>query len=183
MNKNIKSARQSKSKKKNDKIIKIMGKNSGINNKNNNNNKNEHKVHDYKLVYPIKNSQFNKYDNKEIKKILLTKGINAFDVKKNVLGTGDLNTVEFKVKEDDENNEKNIDEKIKIIENDFNKNKCKVTINKEKKKKITKDNRNPNEKEIKEKGKTNRANYNNKYKKSFTGQYPIVNLSYKNNNK
>ena len=183
MNKNIKSARQSKSKKKNDKIIKIMGKNSGINNKNNNNNKNEHKVHDYKLVYPIKNSQFNKYDNKEIKKILLTKGINAFDVKKNVCGTGDLNTVEFKVKEDDENNEKNIDEKIKIIENDFNKNKCKVTINKEKKKKITKDNRNPNEKEIKEKGKTNKANYNNKYKKSFTGQYQIVNLSYKNNNK
>ena len=182
MNKNIRSARQSKSKKKNDKFIKIMGKNSGINKTSNNSkNKTEHKVHDYKLVYPLKNNKFNNFDNKDITKILLTKGINAFDVKKNVLGTGDLNSVEFKVREDDENNEKNIEEKIKIIEDDFNNNKCKVTINKNKKKKITKDNRNPKEKEIKEKGKPNKTINNPKYKKSFTGQYPKINLQYKNN--
>ena len=178
---NIKSARLSKSRKKKDNIIKIMGKNGKILNKslNNSKNKTEYKVHDYTLVYSIKHNKFDKFENDDIKKILGARGVHAFDIRKNELLIGDLNNVKFKVRETDENNEKNIDEKMKLIEDDLNMNKYRVKINKDKIKKITKDNRNMKEKEIKEKGKFNKTPYKSKGKKNFTSQFPKVNVKYK----
>lgn len=183
INNNIKSARKSRSKKKKDSIIKIMGKNSGINKSNKDMNKKDYNVHNYTLVYSTKHNKFDKFENDDIKKIFGTKGVHVFDVKKNELGIGDLNTVEFKVRENDDNNEKKLDEKIKLVEDNFNNNKYKVTINKDKKKKITKDNRNPEEKEIKEikeNGKYIKTPYKPKAQKSFTSQFPKANLNYKN---
>ena len=113
INNNIKSARKSRSKKKKDSIIKIMGKNSGINKSNKDMNKKDYNVHNYTLVYSTKHNKFDKFENDDIKKIFGTKGVHVFDVKKNELGIGDLNTVEFKVRENDDNNEKKLDEKIK----------------------------------------------------------------------
>ena len=143
INTNIKSVRQSRSKKKNDKIIKIMGKNSKTTRTNKSTNKNEKtdKIQYYTLVYSTKHNKFDKFGNDDIKKIFGSKGVHVYDVKKNELGIGDLNSVKFKVRQNDEENEKNIEEKIKLVEDDLNKNKYRVKINKDEIKKITKDNR------------------------------------------
>ena len=189
INTNIKSARQSKSKKKNDSIIKIMGKNSKKEKTNKSTNKSEkEKVHNYTLVYSTKHNHniFDRFGNDDIKRIFVSKGLHIFDVKKNELVVGDLNSFKFKVRENDEENEKNIEEKIKFVENDLIKNKFKVSINKDEIKKITKDNRNLKEKEMKEKekekgkGKFNKTPYKQKGIKSFTNQFPKVDLKYKN---
>ena len=182
INQNIKSARQSKSKNKKDNIIKIMGKNSKINKNNktlnNSKNKNDYKVHDYTLVYSTKHNKFDKFENDDIKKIFGKKGVHIYDVKKNELGIGDLNSVKFRVRETEENNENNIEEKIKLVEEDFIKNKYKVSINKDKIKKNTKDNRNPKEKEAKTR--IVKTPYKTKGQKYFTNQFPRVDLKYKN---
>ena len=179
INNNIKSARLSKSKKKENKIIKIMGKNSKNNNKptGNNKEKNQHKVHNYTLVYSTKN-KFDKLENSEIKKIFTEKGIHAYDVNKNELSIGNLNSVKFKIRESDENNEKEIEQKLKLIEDELNKNKFKVKINKEKIIKLTKNNR-----DLKEKERTYKTPYKSKGKKSIISQFPKVNLKYKNTQK
>ena len=183
INNNIRSTRLSKNKKKKDSFIKIMGKNSKINNKSTNNsiNKNENKVHDYTLVYSKKHSKIDKFGNNEIKKIFGNKGVHIYDVKESELSVGDLNSIKFKVRETDDNNENNIEEKIKLVEEDFVKNKYKVSINKDKKKKITKDNRNENEKELKEKKKFIKTPFKPKGQISFTSQFPKADLKYKNN--
>ena len=156
-----------------------MGKNSKINNKTTNNslNKDKDKVHDYTLVYSTKNSKIDKFGNNDIKRIFGKKGVHIYDVKKNELSVGDLNSIKFKVRETDENNENNIDEKMKLIEEDFIKNKYKVNINKDEKKKITKDNRNQNEKEKK---KFTKTPFKSKGNKNFTSQFPKADLKYKN---
>ena len=179
INNNIKSARLSKSKKKENKIIKIMGKNSKNNNKptGNNKEKNQYKVHNYTLVYSTKN-KFDKLENSEIKKIFIEKGIHAYDVNKNELSIGNLNSVKFKIRESDENNEKEIEQKMKLIEDELNKNKFKVKINKEKIIKLTKNNR-----DLKEKERTYKTPYKSKGKKSIISQFPKVNLKYKNTQK
>ena len=183
INTNIKSARQSRSKKKKDNIIKIMGKNSkqlyNIVNKNKDRkdgeNRDELKIHDFTLVYPTKDKAFEIFENDDIKKIFGTKGLHIFDVKKNELPIGDLNSVKFKVREGDENTEKNIEEKIKKVEDILNRNKFRVKIKKDEIKKITKDNRN-----IKENGKYVKTPYRTKTQKKFTSQFPRINLKYKN---
>ena len=186
INTNIKSSRQSKSKKKNDTIIKIMGKNSKKEKENKSTNKIEKdKVHNYTLVYSTKHNHniFDKFGNDDIKRIFVSKGLHIFDVKKNELAVGDLNSFKFKVRENDEENEKNIEEKIKFVEKDLIKNKFKVSINKDEIKKITKDNRNLKEKEKekeKGKGKFNKTPYKQKGIKSFTNQFPKVDVKYKN---
>ena len=183
INTNIKSARKSRSKKKKDSIIKIMGKNSKqpyhIVNKNidrkDGENRDEFKIHDFTLVYPTKDKDFEIFENDDIKKIFGTKGLYIFDVKKNELPIGDLNSVKFKVREGDENTEKNIEEKIKKVEDILNRNKFRVKIKKDEIKKITKDNRN-----IKENGKYVKTPYRTKTQKKFTSQFPRINLKYKN---
>ena len=115
------STRLSKGKKKKDNIIKIMGKNSGLNktfnNKNSKDNSNEYIGLNYTLVYPKRN-QFDRFENQDIKKIFGNKGVYIYDVKKNEFSVGDLNTIKFKVRETD-SNDNSIEEKIKLVEDDL----------------------------------------------------------------
>lgn len=183
VNNNIKSARLSKDKKKTPFYIKIMGKNSHKKNNNKdliNDKSSNIKYNDYTLIYSNKvNNNLDKFNNNDIKKIFGAKGIHIFDVKKNELGIGDMNKINFKIREGDENNIKDLEEKIKMVEIDLNKNKYKVSIKKEniKKKKTVQNNE--------EKGlNINNEMQNKAYKKkSLLSQLPAVDFKYKNNYK
>ena len=59
--------------------------------------KSGHDYEDYVLTYPTR-SQFEKYDEGEIKKIFGTKGLNIYDVQKNMFDKDTYNTIKFKVK-------------------------------------------------------------------------------------
>ena len=182
INANIKNERINKNKKKDTNIIKIMGKNSHINDKNNINNiENKIITDDYYLIYPTKSST-NKLDNlnpTDIKNIFGEKGIHIFDVKKDELGVGKFNKIKFKIRENTENNNNDLEQKIKMVEEILNKNKYKVSIKKDEninKKKIKK----INENSLKD---SNSKIITNRYKKrNFLGQFPTVNLKYKNLN-
>ena len=90
-----------------------------------------------------------------------------------------MNKINFKIREGDENNIKDLEEKIKMVEIDLNKNKYKVSIKKEniKKKKTIQNNE--------EKGlNINNEMQNKAYKKkSLLSQLPAVDFKYKNNYK
>ena len=181
INNNIKSARLSKSKKISPNYIKIMGKNSHMD-KNNINNKSNKKIFkDYSMIYSTKST--NKLDNlnpMEIKKIFVSKGIHIFDIKKEELGIGKTNKIKFKVRENEEDNKNDdLEQKIKMVEIDLNKNKYKVSIKKDeeiKKKKIN----NNNDNSLKETN--NKTTYKDNRKRDWLGQFPVVNLKYKNLN-
>ena len=181
INDNIRSVRQSKSKKKSSNIIKIMGKNSKENDKNAFNNINNKKINeDYLLEYSTKST--NNFDNanqSEIKKIFREKGIHIFDVKRDEFGIGKTNKIKFKIREGEENNKNELEHKIKMIEINLNKNKYKVSIKK--------DNKN-NKRMIKNNTQTSINNSNDKIKYNYNGkknlisQFPIVDFKYKNIN-
>ena len=182
INVNIKNERLNKNRKKDTNIIKIMGKNSHMNDKNNINNiDNKIITDDYYLIYPTKSSA-NKLDNlnpTDIKNIFGEKGIHIFDVKKDELGVGKFSKIKFKIRENTENNNNDLEQKIKMVEEDLNKNKYKVSIKKEniKKKKTIQNNE--------EKGlNINNEMQNKAYKKkSLLSQLPAVDFKYKNNYK
>ena len=180
INNNIKSARLSKSKKKNSNsnYIKIMGKNSNMKEKFTiNKNLNKKMYDDYSLIYSTKaNNTLDKCNNLDIKKIFGEKGIHIFDIKKNELSIGDMNKIKFKIRENEDENIKTLEQKIKLVEIDLNKNKYKVKIKKEEdiKKREVKNNK---EKEMKD---INNKNIIMKKKKSIISQFPIVDLKYKN---
>ena len=181
INNNIKSERLSKSKKKKDNFIKIMGKNSNIKEKYTiNTNINKKMYDDYSLIYSTKaNNTLDKFNNLDIKKIFGEKGIHIFDIKKNELNIGDMNKIKFKIRESEDENIKTLEEKIKLVEIDLNKNKYKVKIKKEEdiKKRLIKNNK---EKEMKD---MNNKNALIKRKKNLISQYPVVDLKYKNMSK
>ena len=181
INNNIKSERLSKSKKKKDNFIKIMGKNSNIKEKYTiNKNINKKMYDDYSLIYSTKaNNTLDKFNNLDIKKIFGEKGIHIFDIKKNELNIGDMNKIKFKIRESEDENIKTLEEKIKLVEIDLNKNKYKVKIKKEEdiKKRLIKNNK---EKEMKD---MNNKNTLIKRKKNLISQYPVVDLKYKNMSK
>ena len=182
INVNVKNERLNKNRKKENNIIKIMGKNSHMNDKNENNNINDKIItEDYLLLYSTKAK--NKLDNLnpiDIKNIFGEKGIHIFDVKKDELGVGKFNKIKFKIRENTENNINDLEQKIKLVEEDLNKNKYKVSIKKDEninhKKKIKNNNENP----LKD---ANNKIIANRYKKrDFLGQFPTVDLKYKNLN-
>ena len=181
INNNIKNTRISKGKKKSSYFIKIMGKNSLTNNKSNTNIQNNKNIIDnYLLVYSTKSS--NKFDNLnpiEIKKMFREKGIHIFDVKKDELGIGKLNKIKFKVRENEEDKKDDLEQKIKMVENDLNKNKYKVSIKKDENIKKTKIKKN-NENSIKET--KNKTTLNGNRKKNLISQFPIADFKYKNFN-
>ena len=177
INNNIKSERLSKSKKKKSNYIKIMGKNSNASNKNHiiNNINNKKEYQDYLLVYSTKT--INNFDNlnpNEIKKIFGAKGIHIFDIKKNDLDFGKINKIKFKIREGEEDNIKDLEQKIKMLEIDLNNKKYNVSIKKDDnipKRKINKNKENT----------SNEANKNMvlKRKPKLISNFPIVDLKYK----
>ena len=178
INNNIKSARLSKSKNKKDNFIKIMGKNSNIKEKYTiNTNINKKMYDDYSLIYSTKaNNTLDKFNNLDIKKIFGEKGVHIFDIKKNELSIGDMNKIKFKIRENEDENIKTLEQKIKLVEIDLNKNKYKVKIKKEEdiKKRVIKNNK---EKEMKN---INNKNTLIKKKKNLISRFPVVDLKYKN---
>ena len=178
INNSIKNTRLSKNKKKNNTVIKIMGNNSHINdiNKNNNNIYNKIINNDYLLIYSTK--AINNFDNlnpTDIKKIFGAKGIHIFDIRTNQQNSGKINKIQFKIRENEEDNKNDLEQKIKLVENDLNNNKFKVSIKKgENMNKIKNNN-------IKEKLFRDINNKHNlvKRKKNLISQFPVVDHKYK----
>jgi len=112
-----------------------------IGKKNNETNiKSGHDYVDYVLSYPTKKGQFEKYEESDIKKIFGKKGINIYDIQKNMFDKGAYNTIKFKVREN--YNEGELKTKMDEIKNEFEKQDYKIEINKEKKKDIKKNSNN-----------------------------------------
>ena len=109
-----------------------------IGKKNNETNiKSGHDYVDYVLSYPTKKGQFEKYEESDIKKIFGKKGINIYDIQKNMFDKGAYNTIKFKVREN--YNEGELKTKMNEIKNEFEKQDYKIEINKEKKKRYKKE--------------------------------------------
>ena len=178
INNNIKSTRLCKSKKKTSNYIKIMGKNSNEKDKTLISKNLNKKMYDgYSLIYSTKaNNTLDKFNTLDIKKIFGEKGVHIFDVKKNELGIGDMNKIKFKIRENEDENIKTLEQKIKMVEIDLNKNKYKVKIKKEEdmNKNAMKNNK---EKELKD---SNSKNTLPKRRKNLISQFPIIDLKYKN---
>ena len=158
-----------------------------IDNKKIENNKN---FHDYIITYGIKGgNNFEKYNENEIKNFFGQKGINVYDIHKNNFTRGrSYNTIELKIAGNNNNNDLN--KKIKSIQDDLIKKNCKVKIEKIKKSNnIKKTVTNPGGKIAIMKENTINKKEENKYKMmpneykikgNFTKQFSGINYSYKN---
>lgn len=146
---------------------------------------------DYEISYGTKGqNNFDKFDDKEIKNLFGMKGINIYDIHKNPFDKGDFNNIQFKVRYDNKNIE-DINNKIKIIQDELNKQKYKVKIERTGKTKFGKNDKelinNPGGKiSIMVDNASNRNNtkyglipQNIKVKKQFSKEFNNVNYKYK----
>ena len=150
--------------------------------------KNNNSNSDYVLNYATKD-QFEKFGENEIKKMFAKYGVHIYDVHKNMFDNGSYNTIQFKVRQNKD--EEKIKEKMNEIEKNLNKN-YKVKINKEEKKDLKINNKNfvnePGKKvgvynenigNQKEEKKYFKINNNIKRKQSFSRQFQQINYKYK----
>ena len=145
---------------------------------------------DYVLSYPTK-GQFEKFEEGEIKKIFGIKGVQIYDVQKNMFDKGTYNTIKFKVAENED--EKSLKKKMDEITKDFEKQNYKVLINKQEKKDLKKNFKNlvgkPGSKMLiinenivdGKEVKLTKIPDKVKYKNSFSKQYGLINNQYKKN--
>ena len=150
--------------------------------------KSGHDYQDYILTYPTR-SQFEKFNEGEIKKIFGIKGVNIYDVQKNMFDKGTFNTIKFKVRENED--EGKLKNKMIEITRDFEKQNYKVLINKQEKKDLKKRTKNfvsnPGQKlgiikeniETENSAKLSKIPDKIKYKNSFSKQYGLINYKYK----
>ena len=140
--------------------------------------KNNNSNSDYVLNYATKD-QFEKFGENEIKKMFAKYGVHIYDVHKNMFDNGSYNTIQFKVRQNKD--EEKIKEKMNEIEKNLSKN-YKVKINNknfvnEPGKKVGVYNENiGNQKEEK---KYFKINNNIKRKQSFSRQFQQINYKYK----
>ena len=150
--------------------------------------KNNNSNSDYVLNYATKD-QFEKFGENEIKKMFAKYGVHIYDVHKNMFDNGSYNTIQFKVRQNKD--EEKIKEKMNEIEKNLSKNN-KVKINKEEKKDLKINNKNfvnePGKKvgvynenigNQKEEKKYFKINNNIKRKQSFSRQFQQINYKYK----
>ena len=150
--------------------------------------KNNNSNSDYVLNYATKD-QFEKFGENEIKKMFAKYGVHIYDVHKNMFDIGSYNTIQFKVRQNKD--EEKIKEKMNEIEKNLSKN-YKVKINKEEKKDLKINNKNfvnePGKKvgvynenigNQKEEKKYFKINNNIKRKQSFSRQFQQINYKYK----
>ena len=96
----------------------------------NNNINNNLNYHDYTITYGIKGNLFDNYSENEIKNFFCKKGINVANIHKNIFGKGKkYNTINIKIVDNNNKNE-NINKKIKLIQDELNKNNYKIKIEK-----------------------------------------------------
>jgi len=158
-------------------------------------------IHDYILSYDVRNgtnknskNNFDKFSEKDVKLLFSKNGVHIYDIKKNMFNNGKYNVIKFKVRENE--GEQILEEKMKEIENIFNKKEYKISIRKDEeknnkknlrhvtkipwsKKAIFVDNIN-NKNNI---SKQNEKNKNFKKNVSFSSHYGVVNSNYKNHYK
>ena len=184
--------------KKKEPIVKIMSKQDNKNNKKVLNktvtslkNHEDYNIHDYVLSYDSNakttKSNFDTFSDYDVKKIFGKKGIHIYDIQKSHFDNGKYNTIKFKIRENE--GENNLNEKIKELENELTKKQYKVCIQKDvekdKKKSLRGVVRDPMTKRLV----LNEEN-NNKLKKneplrklkknaSFSGLFTLVNHKYK----
>jgi hypothetical protein len=107
-------------------------------NRNNNDNE-DYGYHDFVITYPLKNNQFEKFDENDIQKLFGAKGVNVYDVHKNPFPKENYNTITLKVKGNDVNNE--LTSKVKLVQEDLKRKNYKVNIEKGTKKNVKKNNK------------------------------------------
>ena len=148
-------------------------------NRNNNDNE-DYGYHDFVITYPLKNNQFEKFDEKDIQKLFGTKGVNVYDVHKNPFPKENYNTITLKIKGNDINNE--LTSKVKSVQEDLKRQNYKLNIEKGTKKNVKKNNQRT------ENNPSNPMNVGSTYKvmppeyrqkKGFTNEYSGVNYDYK----
>ena len=172
-------------KKLNKTITSKVGTNKNIYDKNNEKNGNENI--EYILNYATKD-QFEKFGENEIKKKFAKYGVHIYDIHKNMFDNGSYNTIQFKVRENKD--EEKIKQKMNEIEKNLKKN-YKVKINKLEKKDLKINNKNfinePGNKVGILNENIGNTNNDNKFKlsdkvidkKSFSRQFEQVNYKYK----
>ena len=195
--------------------IKIMGKESPnfTNNKkkeekicNNLKKFDNYNIHDYVLLYDIKNNSnknsknnFDKFSEKDVKLLFSKNGVHIYDIKKNMFNNSNskYNEIKFKVRENE--GDQILEEKMKEIENIFNKKEYKISIKKDEEKNNKKNLRHVakipwskkaifvddinNNKNNNINSKQNEKNKNFRKNVSFSRQYGVVNSNYKNHYK
>jgi hypothetical protein len=150
----------------------------------------DYNVHDFILSYDskIKSNKTNldSFNEKDIKLIFSKKGLHIYDINRNHFDNGKYNTITFKIRENEGDNALN--EKIKNVENDFNKKQYKVNIKKdvEKSKKVNFRGiaKNPFSKGLivaEDKNKKNNEIEKKTLRKnaSFSGTFSLINHKYK----
>ena len=158
-------------------------------------------IHDYILSYDVRNgtnknskNNFDKFSEKDVKLLFSKNGVHIYDVKKNMFNNGKYNVIKFKVRENE--GEQILDEKMKEIENIFNKKEYKISIRKDAEKNNKKNLRHVTKipwskkaifvDDINNKNNNSKQNEKNKnFKKniSFSSHYGFVNSNYKNHYK
>ena len=150
--------------------------------------KNNNSNSDYVLNYATKD-QFEKFGENEIKKMFAKYGVHIYDVHKNMFDNGSYNTIQFKVRQNKD--EEKIKEKMNEIEKNLSKN-YKEKKKKKEKKDLKINNKNfvnePGKKvgvynenigNQKEEKKYFKINNNIKRKQSFSRQFQQINYKYK----
>ena len=160
-------------------------------------------IHEYTLSYDVRNTSikntknnFDKFSEKDVKLLFSKNGVHIYDIKKNMFNNGKYNTIKFKVRENE--GEQILDEKMKEIENEFNKKEYKISIKKDEEKNNKKNLRHvakiPYSKkaifvdDVNNKNNNTKQNEKNKIKNhkknvSFSSHNAVVNSSYKNHYK
>ena len=97
-----------------------------------NKNKNDNIYHDYVITYSTKGNEFEKFDENDIQRLFGTKGIQTYDIHKNPFDKGNYNMIHLKIKGDDNNNE--LYNKVKKVQEDLRRQNYKLNIEKGKEK-------------------------------------------------
>ena len=96
-------------------------------------NHDDYNVHDYVLSYDTKTkssqNNFDIFSENDVKLLFSKKGIHIYDIRKNQFDNRKYNTIQFKIRENE--GENNMKEKMKEVENDLEKKNYKVCIEKE----------------------------------------------------
>ena len=94
-----------------------------------------HDFSEFVLTYPVK-GQFEKFSESDIKTMFGSKGVHVYDVRKNMFDKGTYNMFNFKVRENE--GEENLKKKINEVKKDLEKQNCKIQIERKEKKDMRK---------------------------------------------
>ena len=94
-----------------------------------------HDFSEFVLTYPIK-GQFEKFSESDIKTMFGSKGVHVYDVRKNMFDKGTYNMFNFKVRENE--GEENLKKRINEVKKDLEKQNCKIQIERKERKDMRK---------------------------------------------